>query len=146
MLLVNNTEIQFTLHVHLEFDTGATKDVTINAGDYILIKFKYDGMTMYRACRVVDIQPIVLQTQPVSYASQFMIDCSTKFAAERLRVASKDILNVRIVNKDYIDSLAPDYVVTEGMVSQGALEPVPEEEYARPGVGIMGIGEARLIR
>lgn len=145
-LLQNNTQVIFSVNVALTFDDGTTKKDTIEVGDYLLLKFNYDGNKLSRACRVVDITPIVLNTQPESYAASLVVDCSDKFSGQRLKVACKNILNFRIVNKDYVDSLAPDYVVTDEMLNEDALEPVPEDTEDIPGVGIAGVGEAMLIR
>jgi len=145
-LLQNTTQVIFSVEVTLTFDDGTTKKDTINVGDYVLMKFMYDGNKFTKACRVVDITPIVLNTQPESYAASLVVDCSDKFSGQRLKVACKNILNFRVVNKDYVDSLAPDYVVTDEMLNEDALEPVPEDTEDIPGVGIAGVGEAMLIR
>ena len=92
------------------------------------------------------ITPIVLNTQPESYAASLVVDCSDKFSGQRLKVACKNILNFRIVTKDYVDSLAPDYIVTDDMLNEGNLEPVPGDLEDKPGVGIAGVGEAMLVR
>lgn len=145
-LLQNNTQVIFSVKVALTFDDGTTKKDTIEVGDYLLLKFNYDGNKLSRACRVVDITPIVLNTQPESYAASLVVDCSDKFSGQRLKVACKNILNFRIVTKDYVDSLAPDYIVTDDMLNEGNLEPVPGDLEDKPGVGIAGVGEAMLVR
>lgn len=145
-LLQNNTQVIFSVNVALTFDDGTTKKDTIEVGDYLLLKFNYDGNKLSRACRVVDITPIVLNTQPESYAASLVVDCSDKFSGQRLKVACKNILNFRIVTKDYVDSLAPDYIVTDDMLNEGNLEPVPGDLEDKPGVGIAGVGEAMLVR
>ena len=145
-LLQNSTQVIFSVEVTLAFDDGTTKKDIIEVGDYLLLKFTYDGNKLSRACRVVDISPIVLNTQPESYAASLIVDCSDKFSGQRLKVACKNILNYRIVNKDYVDSLAPDYIVTDEMMNEDNLEPVPEDLEDRPGVGIAGVGQAMLIR
>lgn len=145
-LLQNNTQVIFSVNVALTFDDGTTKKDTIEVGDYLLLKFNYDGNKLSRACRVVDITPIVLNTQPESYAASLVVDCSDKFSGQRLKVACKNILNFRIVTKDYVDSLAPDYIVTDDMLNEDNLEPVPGDLEDKPGVGIAGVGEAMLVR
>lgn len=145
-LLQNNTQVIFSVNVALTFDDGTTKKDTIEVGDYLLLKFNYDGNKRSRACRVVDITPIVLNTQPESYAASLVVDCSDKFSGQRLKVACKNILNFRIVTKDYVDSLAPDYIVTDDMLNEDNLEPVPGDLEDKPGVGIAGVGEAMLVR
>lgn len=145
-LLQNNTQVIFSVKVALTFDDGTTKKDTIEVGDYLLLKFNYDGNKLSRACRVVDITPIVLNTQPESYAASLVVDCSDKFSGQRLKVACKNILNFRIVTKDYVDSLAPDYIVTDDMLNEDNLEPVPGDLEDKPGVGIAGVGEAMLVR
>lgn len=145
-LLQNNTQVIFSVNVALTFDDGTTKKDTIEVGDYLLLKFNYDGNKLSRACRAVDITPIVLNTQPESYAASLVVDCSDKFSGQRLKVACKNILNFRIVTKDYVDSLAPDYIVTDDMLNEDNLEPVPGDLEDKPGVGIAGVGEAMLVR
>lgn len=145
MLLQNNTQILFSLNIKLSFDTGVTKVGTVEAGDYLLLKFNYDGNKYKKACKIVDIQPIVLSTQPVSYSAILIVDCSGKFSAERLKVASKDILDFRIVTKEFIDSLAPDYEITDDMFDGNATPIVPKEIYKIPGVGVAGVDEARIL-
>ena len=146
MLLQNNTEVLFSLGIKLTFDTGETKVGTVDVGDYLLLKFNYDGSKYSRACHVVDITPVMLTTQPVSYTATIVVDCSTKFQAQRLRVAAKDILDFKKVSADYIESLAPDYVITDDMFEGDALPATPDEVYKISGVSIGGIEEARLLR
>lgn len=146
MLIQNNTQIQFSLDVNLEFDNGSTKHVVVKEGDYLLIYFRYNGMKLRRACYVNAIRPIVLDTQPESYAAEFICDCSSKWSAERLRIACKDILNLRKVDKDYIESMAPDYEITDDLLNQDALPPLPEEIYQTSAIGEAGIGYAELLR
>ena len=124
-LLQNNTQVIFSVDIALTFDDGTTKRNMIEVGDYLLLKFNYDGNKMTKACRVVDITPIVLNTQPESYAASLVVDCSDKFNGQRLKVACKNILNFRVVTKDYVDSLAPDYIVTDDMLDEDNLTPVP---------------------
>ena len=99
-----------------------------------------------RACQVTTIQPVQLDTQPISYAASLIVDCSTKFNAERLRISSKDILNIRFVDKDFIDALAPDYEITEDMINKDAIPSTPENLYQTSGVGVAGVDEARILR
>ena len=94
MLLENNTQVLFAVDVRLVFDNSTTKRVVVEEGDLLLMKFMYNGNKLKRACRVVSIDPVILETQPVSYAASLTVDCSTKFGAERLKVASKDILDI----------------------------------------------------
>lgn len=146
MLLQNNSQLLFSVDIRLLFDDGSTKSGVFNVNDYLLLKFNYNGNKLLKACKLLDIRPVVMNTQPESYSSKLVIDCSDKFAAKRLIIPTKDILNFRIVNKDFIDSLAPDYKVTEDMFKGDMLAPVPEEKYKRPGVNIGGVGQARFIR
>ena len=146
MLLQNNTEVLFSLMVKLTFDTGETKVAQVNVDDYLLLKFNYDGSKYMRACQVADIVPVMLTTQPISYTATMVIDCSTKFQAERLRVATKDILNIKKVSKDYIDSLAPDYVITDDMFDGDYIPATPAETYMIPGIDVGGVSYARILR
>lgn len=146
MLLQNSTEVLFSLCVKLTFDTGETKVVTANTDDYLLLKFNYDGSKYSRACRVVDIVPVMLTTQPISYTATLVVDCSTKFQAERLRVAAKDILNIKKVSKDYVDSLAPEYTITEDMFDGDYIPATPSEIYMIPGINAGGVEFARILR
>lgn len=146
MLLQNNTEVLFSLMVKLTFDTGETKVAQVNVDDYLLLKFNYDGSKYTRACQVVDIMPIMLTTQPVSYTATLVIDCSTKFQAERLRVATKDILDIKKVSKDYVDSLAPDYNITDDMFDGDYIPATPSATYMIPGISVGGVGYARVLR
>lgn len=146
MLLQNNTEVLFSLMVKLTFDTGETKVAQVNVDDYLLLKFNYDGSKYTRACQVVDIMPVMLTTQPVSYTATLVIDCSTKFQAERLRVATKDILDIKKVSKDYVDSLAPDYNITDDMFDGDYIPATPSATYMIPGISVGGVGYARVLR
>ena len=146
MLLQNNTEVLFSLMVKLTFDTGETKVAQVNVDDYLLLKFNYDGSKYTRACQVVDIMPVMLTTQPVSYTATLVIDCSTKFQAERLRVATKDILDIKKVSKDYVDSLAPDYNITDDMFDGDYIPATPSATYMIPGISGGGVGYSRVLR
>ena len=146
MLLQNNTEVLFSLMVKLTFDTGETKVAQVNVDDYLLLKFNYDGSKYMRACQVADIVPVMLTTQPISYTATLVIDCSTKFQAERLRVATKDILDIKKVSKDYVDSLAPDYNITDDMFDGDYIPATPFATYMIPGISVGGVGYARVLR
>ena len=146
MLLQNNTEVLFSLMVKLTFDTGETKVAQVNVDDYLLLKFNYDGSKYTRACQVVDIMPVMLTTQPISYTATLVIDCSTKFQAERLRVATKDILDIKKVSKDYVDSLAPDYNITDDMFDGDYIPATPSATYMIPGISVGGVEYARVLR
>ena len=74
MLLQNSSEVLFSLMVKLTFDTGETKVAEVNVDDYLLLKFNYDGSKYMRACQVVDIVPVMLTTQPISYTATVVID------------------------------------------------------------------------
>lgn len=146
MLLQNTSQLLFSVEIRLLFDNGSTKNGIFNVNDYLLLKFNYNGNKLLKACKLVDIRPVIMNTQPESYTSKLIIDCSDKFSANRLIIPIKDILNFRIVNKDFIKSLAPDYKVTEDMFNGGTLTPIPDEKYKRPGVNIGGVGQMRIIR
>ena len=146
MLLQNSSEVLFSLMVKLTFDTGETNVAEVNVDDYLLLKFNYDGSKYMRACQVVDIVPVMLTTQPISYTATLVIDCSTKFNGERLRVATKDILDIKKVSKDYIDSLAPDYIITDDMFDGDYIPSTPSESYMIPGIDAGGVGCARVLR
>lgn len=146
MLYQNNSQLKFHIHLDLLFDNGSRKKGTLDIGDYFLMKFRYDGNTLLRAVKIVNITPVILQTDPISYTATLLVDCSTKFSADRLKVAMKDILNFRRVDKDFIDALAPDYKVTEEMVNADAIPCTPEELYMRPGMDTAGMDQARLLR
>ena len=75
-----------------------------------------------------------------------IIDTSFKYSAERIRIACKDILNFRKVDKDYIESLAPDFEITDDLLNADAIPPTPEELYMTTGLGQAGVGYAELLR
>lgn len=146
MLLENNTQVLFALNVRLSFDDSTTKSIVIEEGDLILAKFMYNGNKLKRAARIVSIDPIILDTQPVSYAATLTLDCSTKFGAERLKVASKDILDLRLVDHDFMLSLEPDFLITDEMISAPSIPETPKEPFQRPGVEIAAVDLAAFIR
>ena len=146
MLLQNNTQVKFELDVKLTFDNGTTKVGTIKEGDYLLLRFLYNGEKLMRACQVTTIQPVQLDTQPISYAASLIVDCSTKFGGERLKVASKDILDIRMVDKDFMDSLEPDFIVTDDMINQPSIPETPKKPFQKPGVEIAGVSSAYIVR
>lgn len=146
MLLENNTQVLFAVNVKLTFDNNTKKEVVVEEGDYLLMKFMYNGNKLKRACRVVAINPVVLDTQPVSYTASLIVDCSTKFGAERLKVASKDILDIRMVDKDFMESLEPDFNITDDMINQPSIPETPKKPFQKPGVEIAGVDAAFIIR
>lgn len=146
MLLENNTQVLFALNVLLSFDDNTTKSVVIEEGDYILMKFMYNGNKLKRAARIVSIDPIILDTEPVSYAATIIIDSSTKFGAERLKVASKDILDIRLVDHDFMIALEPDFNITDEMIAAPSIPETPKEPFQKPGVEIAGVDIAMFIR
>ena len=146
MLIQTDSQLLFTLEVKLTFDNGTVKKALINQGDYYLLYFRYNGLKLRRACRVADLRPIILDTQPESYTAELIIDTSFKYSAERIRIACKDILNFRKVDKDYIESLAPDFEITDDLLNADAIPPTPEELYMTTGLGQAGVGYAELLR
>lgn len=146
MLLENNTQVLFAVDVKLTFDNNIKKEVVVEEGDYLLMKFMYNGNKLKRACRVVAINPVILDTQPVSYTASLTVDCSTKFGAERLKVASKDILDIRMVDKDFMESLEPDFNITDDMINQPSIPETPKKPFQKPGVEIAGVDAAFIIR
>lgn len=146
MLLENNTQVLFALNVLLSFDDSTTKSVVIEEGDLILMKFMYNGNKLKRAARIVSLDPIILDTEPVSYAATITIDSSTKFGAERLKVASKDILDIRLVDHDFMLSLEPDFMITDEMIAAPSIPETPKKPFQKPGVEIAGVDAAMFIR
>lgn len=146
MLLENNTQVLFAVDIRLTFDNSTTKRTIVEEGDYLLMKFMYNGNKLKRACRVVMINPVILETQPVSYAASLTVDCSTKFGAERLKVASKDILDIRLVDKDFMESLEPDFIITDDMINQPNIPETPKDPFRRSGVEIAGVSTAYIVR
>lgn len=149
MLTGNISRIIFTLSLELTFDDGTSKVGVINENDYLLLKFRYDGNKLIRACKVIAIQPVILYTQPESYTGALMIDCSGEFYADRLKVVAKDILDFRIVDKKFIDDLAPDYDITDDLFdpeNDPVYPSIPEEKYEIAAAETAGIGKARILR
>ena len=122
MLIQTDSQLLFTLEVKLTFDNGTVKKALINQGDYYLLYFRYNG------------------------TAELIIDTSFKYSAERIRIACKDILNFRKVDKDYIESLAPDFEITDDLLNADAIPPTPEELYMTTGLGQAGVGYAELLR
>ena len=44
MLLENNTQVLFAVDVRLTFDNSTTKRTIVEEGDYLLMKFMYNGI------------------------------------------------------------------------------------------------------
>lgn len=146
MLIQNQLDMDFKMHLLLSFDDSTTKSIWVKEQDYLLLYFRYNGSKVMRACQVVKLLPVQLETDPVSWGCSLLIDCSTKFAASRLKVSSKDILNARVVSEDFVKSLAPDYTVTEDMIRDDEVLPaIPSEGYMIPGVSIAGVSKARYL-
>lgn len=146
MLIENNTQVLFAVEVKLVFDSGKKKDVVVEEGDYLIMQFMYNGNKLRRACRVIGIQPVILETQPVSYAASLIIDASEKFGAQRLRVASKDILDIRVVDEDFMKSLEPDFIISDEIMDGEDLVPTPKKPFQKPGVNIAGVDIAYVVR
>ena len=50
------------------------------------------------------------------------------------------------MDKDFIESIAPEYNITEDMINQDAIPSTPEDPAQTSGVGVAGVDEARILR
>jgi hypothetical protein len=144
MLVSNTTSVLFGVDVNLKFDDGSTKECIVEEGDYLLLYFNYNGNKLRRACRVVDIKVAMYNTSPVSYSSTLTLDCSSTYGAERLKVSAADILNIRLVTKEYCESLAPHYNITDTMINQPNMELTEDTVFKTAGVGVAAVGLASV--
>lgn len=118
----------YAVEIDLTFSSGEVKKNIVQEGDYVLFCFLYNGQIYRKACRVIKIYFYELGTNPISYVASMVVDCYNKKGNVRLKIATKNILNMLLVNKAYIDALKPDYIVTDdhinGIIKPG--DPVPD--------------------
>lgn len=148
MLISQDIQLYWQLGLQLHFDDGSTKSGIIKDNDYLYVKFRRNNNTYIKAGRVVAVNPVMLDTQPVSFTGSLIMDFSGQFKASQVRLPAKDILDFRVVTKEQVDSLAPDYIVTEDMLNEDITPDPPappvEVEPTVGGIDKAGIDTAKV--
>lgn len=143
LLVKNEQKMHWKLDIRLTFEDRVTKNVTLDSDLYAIIKFRRNDNVYSRAGRIVEVVPVMLDTQPVSFAGAIIADFSGQYNASRIQIAACDILDIRICSKGQLEGLAPDYRVEDKMF---------DETYKMPsvitiggsGLGSAGVGEAAV--
>ena len=143
LLVTSEHKLQWKLDIKFTFDDGIFKSVTLDKDLYVLIKFRRNDNVYYRAGRIVDVVPIMLDTQPVSYTGGIIVDFSGQYNASRIQISACDILNIRICSRGQLESLAPTYRVEEKMFEDSYIIP-SVLTIGGSGVGSSGVGEAAV--
>ena len=81
MLLTQTVEMLWDMKLTLTFDDGSIKEAVIKDGMYLLLKFRRNENTYIRAGRVIHVQPVLLDTQPISFTGLLVMDFSGKYKA-----------------------------------------------------------------
>lgn len=119
MLLYGDSQLLFSLMVHLVFDDDTEKKAELNTGDYILLKVRRNGSKFNLAGKIVGIDPVMLNTHPdPKFTAHLIVDCARQFKSTRLRISVNDILNFKVVSRDDILDLYPDYIITDDMFKE----------------------------
>lgn len=143
-LLVNSKQqLHWKLDVEFTFEDNVTKNVTLDSDLYVMLKFRRNDNLYYRAGRIVEVVPVMLDTQPVSFTGSIIVDFSGQYNASRITIAACDILDCRICSKGQIEALAPNYRVEEKMFDDSYRLP-NVTTIGGSGVGSSGVGEAAV--
>lgn len=132
---MQNVRLLYAVEIDLTFSDGQVKKNILQEGDYILACFRYNGQIYRKACKIIRIEFFDLNTEPASYVASLVVDCYNKKGVIRIKIASKNIINLLLVNKAYVDALKPDYIVTDdhinGILKPG--DPLPEPDISPEG-------------
>ena len=130
MLLKKESTLIFSLHLKLTFDDATITELDIKSDDYIIAKFLYAGGRRLAVAKVLALDPIFDADSGVTtyVSSSLVLDLAKSFSSERLNLDIRDILNAKIVTEEYVNTLAPDYIVTEDMLLPDTEEPSTIEE------------------
>lgn len=145
MVLEQNVQLLWDLKLNLKFDDNTSKESIIKKGMYLLVKFRRNGNTYNRAGRVINVQPVLIEAQPISFTGCIEMDFSAKHRASRIRIGGYDILNFRIVTQAQIESLGPDYIITDDMFEETALLPGESEEDDGVDLDFIGIDSSKVM-
>lgn len=143
LLIKHEHQLQWKLDLALTFDDGTSKSVTLDSDLYVLLKFRRNDNTYYRAGRIVEVVPIMLNTQPVSYTGAIIVDFSGQYNASRIQITACDILDIRICSKGQLESLAPTYTVEAKMFDESYIIP-SVTTIGGSGVDTSGVGVAAV--
>lgn len=143
LLVKSEQQLHWKLDINFTFEDNVTKSVTFDKGLYALLKFRRNDNVYYRVGKILDVEPVMLDTQPVSFTGAILVDFSGPYNASRIRIAACDILDARICSKGQVESLAPTYKVDEKMF---------DSSYKMPnvlvvggsGIGLAGVEEAAV--
>ena len=146
MVLEQNVQMLWNMKLNIKFDNDTSKETIIEEGMYLLVKFRRNGNTYSRAGRVINVQPVLLETQPVSFTGCLEMDFSGKYRASRIRIGGHDILNFRVVTQAQIENLGPDYVITDDMFEETTVLPaLPDETEEGNGVDLAGPDASKVM-
>ena len=146
MVLEQNVQMLWNMKLNIKFDNDTSKETIIEEGMYLLVKFRRNGNTYSRAGRVINVQPVLLETQPVSFTGCLEMDFSGKYRASRIRIGGHDILNFRVVTQAQIENLGPDYVITDDMFEETTVLPaLPDETEEGNGVDLAGLDASKVM-
>lgn len=143
LLIKNNHQMHWTLDLSLEFDDGTSKSTTLDSDMYILIKFRRNDNTYIRAGRIVEVSPVMLDTQPVSFTGSIIVDFSGSYNASRIAIPACDILNIRVCSKSQLETFAPTYKIEEKMFDESYIIP-SNTMLGGFGVGLSGVEIAKV--
>lgn len=146
MVLEQSVQMLWEMKLRLAFDNNTSKEAIIKEGMYLFLKFRRNENTYNRLGRVIDVQPVLLDTQPISFTGCLEMDFSGKYKASRIKIGGHDILNFRIVTQSQIDALGPDFVITDDMFEEDTVLPsIPDDISASNGVDFGGVDLAKVM-
>lgn len=123
MLLKHDMQINWSLNIHLYFDDETEKSVEIKPEMYLLLKFRRNGNIYNKAGRVEMVNPVMLDTQPISYTGSIIMDFAGRFRSSNIRIPAKDILDIRVVSKAQIENLIHNYEITDNLFNPSVVIP-----------------------
>lgn len=140
MLLRSDSQLMFSLYIHLFFDDGKEKDATFNKGDYCLLKIRRNNSKYNIAGQIIGIDPIMINCHPnPEFTAHLIVDCARRFKSARLRVPVEDVLDFRIVSREHLLDLYPDYIITDDMFVDSSIPDTPDHIYEAAAINYGGI-------
>lgn len=140
MLLRSDSQLLFSLYIHLFFDDGKEKDATLNTGDYLILKIRRNNSKYNIAGQIIGIDPIMINYHPnPEFTAHLIVDCAFRFKSARLRIDVNDILNFKVVKKEDLLDLYPDYIITDDMFTDTSTPETPNNLYEAATINYGGI-------
>ena len=136
MLLRSETNTHFYAELSLFFDDSTQKTVSLNEGDFVIIKIRYDGDKLLGVAKIIQVMPILNTSTGHTFCvdCKLVLDLARQFDSSRITISTSDVLDIKAITKEAAMDLynaGEDLVITDEM-----FKPDPVEDID-PGMGVV---------